>query len=159
MKTRSNLWVVLGALAFAGILLILTFAFLFLMRAPTASAAEPTVSLTLIPAFTPTPPGMNSMFFTPTPTLRDPLVGTVGGIGVGVYVQITGTDGEGLRLRDAPGTGSKVRFLALDAEVFKVTKGPELADGYTWWYLEAPYDQTRAGWAAANFLTIVELQP
>ncbi len=29
------------------------------------------------------------------------------------------------------------------------------ADGYTWWYLVAPYDSTRAGWAAADFLAVV----
>ena len=42
-----------------------------------------------------------------------------------------------------------------DAEVFMVRDGPQTADGYTWWYLVAPYDETRAGWAAADFLVVV----
>ncbi len=33
--------------------------------------------------------------------------------------------------------------------------GPKEANGYIWWYIVAPYDQNRAGWAAANFLSVV----
>ena len=39
-----------------------------------------------------------------------------------------------------------------DVEVFEVREGPQEADGHTWWYLVAPYDESRAGWAAAEFL-------
>ena len=46
-------------------------------------------------------------------------------------------------------------FLGYDAEVFVVKDGPRQADGYTWYYLVAPYDDTRAGWAASNFLNII----
>jgi hypothetical protein len=28
-------------------------------------------------------------------------------------------------------------------------------DGYVWWYLVAPYDETRVGWAAADFLSYI----
>ncbi len=90
----------------------------------------------------------------------DPLqVGTptapAGTIAVGVYVQITGTGGDGLRLRSVPGLTSELLFLGEDAEVFLVRDGPQEANGYTWWYLVAPYDESRAGWAASNFLTVV----
>jgi hypothetical protein len=73
-------------------------------------------------------------------------------IGVGGYVQITGTDGEGLRLRADPGLNGTSIFLGYDEEVFEVRDGPQEVDGYVWWYLVAPYDETRAGWAAADFL-------
>jgi hypothetical protein len=46
-------------------------------------------------------------------------------------------------------------FSAFDSEVFLVTKGPEQADGYTWWYLTASYDTSRAGWAAQDFLAVI----
>jgi hypothetical protein len=49
-----------------------------------------------------------------------------------------------------------VNFTALDAEAFLVIDGPVEADGYTWWHLEAPYDQTRNGWSAGDFLTPLE---
>lgn len=108
--------------------------------------------LTLIPAPTSTP------LVTPTPT-PDPLAGTptlpANVIVIGAYVQITGTGGDGLRLRSAPGLTSEQLFLGEDAEVFQVRDGPQEANGYIWWYIVAPYDQSRAGWAAANFLAVV----
>jgi len=36
-----------------------------------------------------------------------------------------------------------------------VRDGPQEADGYTWWYLVAPYDENRAGWAASEFLAAI----
>jgi len=50
-------------------------------------------------------------------------------------------------------------FLAYDSEVFVVKDGPREVDGYTWWYLTAPYDDTRVGWAAADFLSYVPAPP
>jgi hypothetical protein len=76
-------------------------------------------------------------------------------IGIGGYVQISGTEGEGLRIRSAAGLNSNTVFRGEEAEVFVVRDGPQDVDGYTWWYLVAPYDDTRAGWAAADFLAVV----
>ena len=85
--------------------------------------------------------------FAPTPTLT--------GIALGNYVQISGTEGEGLRIRAQPGLNSEPVFLGFDSEVFIVQDGPREADGHVWWYLVAPYDATRAGWAAADFLSYI----
>jgi hypothetical protein len=76
-------------------------------------------------------------------------------IGLTAYVQISGTEGEGVRVHSAPGLSSDTVFFAGESEVFVVRDGPQTVDGYTWWYLVAPYDNTRAGWAAANFLSVV----
>ena len=46
-------------------------------------------------------------------------------------------------------------FLGYDSEVFLVKDGPQTVDGYVWWYLVAPYDDTRTGWAASDFLTYI----
>ena len=77
------------------------------------------------------------------------------GIAVGMYVQISGTEGYGLQIREAPGVGSQPKFLAMDAEVFLVIDGPKDQDGYTWWLLKAPYDETRTGWAASKYLQAI----
>ena len=94
------------------------------------------------PSYDPYPP-------TPTPTLLP------GQIGIGAIVQITGTQGEGLRIRSDPGLNGKQLFLGFDTEAYTVQDGPREVDGYTWYYLAAINDQQRTGWAASNFLTVI----
>jgi len=73
-------------------------------------------------------------------------------LSVGMTVRISGTGGDGLRLRREPGTNATPIFLGAENEVFIIKSGPQSVDGYTWWFLEAPYDASRAGWAVANYL-------
>lgn len=142
----------LGALGF----ITLVAAFIFL-RPGVSAAEEVTAVYTLIPAptFTGLPGVLQASTSTPT---TDPLLNPTG-IRVGGYVQVFGTGGEGLRLRAKPGTSSPVMFLAMEEEVFQVLDGPIPAGNYVWWFLQAPYDKNRNGWAAADFLKIVELTP
>jgi hypothetical protein len=153
LRRLLTLPVILSASGLACLLTLATLAwFGFSASPPGADLGFAPADLTLIPAPTSTPPT--------TPTLTpDPLVGTptapAGVIAVGVYVQITGTGGDGLRLRSAPSLTGEQLFLGEDAEVFQVRDGPKEANGYTWWYLVAPYDESRAGWAAAKFLSVV----
>lgn len=146
--------VVSSSLGFACLLTLIALAwFGFTPSPPRADLGFVPAQLTMIPASTSTP------LATPTPTL-DPLqLGTptlpADVIVVGSYVQISGTGGDGLRLRSAPGLTSEQLFLGEDAEVFQVRDGPQEANGYIWWYIVAPYDESRAGWAAANFLAVV----
>ena len=91
---------------------------------------------------------MNDPTAVGTPTLLD-------GIRIGEYVQITGTNGSGLRIRNNPGLSAQVNFYAMDNEVFLIQDGPIEQDEYTWWYLTAPYDINRSGWAAADFLVVI----
>lgn len=144
----------IGATGLACLLTMITLAwFGFSASPPGADLGFAPADLTMIPALTSTP------LTTPTATPDPLLVGTptlpANAIAVGGYVQITGTDGDGLRLRSAPGLTSEQLFLGEDAEVFQVRDGPQEANGYIWWYLVAPYDEARAGWAAANFLLVV----
>lgn len=113
----------------------------------------PTAVITIIAAPTATPTLSPDELLTPSPT--PPGYISPEGITLGAYVQITGTEGAGLRIRSGPGTGNKPLFLGLDAEVFLVKEGPAESDGFTWWLLEAPYDSTRAGWAASKYLQVV----
>ena len=90
---------------------------------------------------------------TPTSTL-DPQ-SQAGSIATGMYVQISGTGDTGLRIRSNPGTSSETKFVANESEVFMVIGGPVIQDEYTWWQLSAPYDDSRQGWAAQNYLQII----
>lgn len=97
------------------------------------------------------------LFVTPTPT-TDPALGNLNGISIGKYVQITGTQGAGLKIREEPGTSSKVNFIASDSEAFQVIDGPVQKDDLVWWNLVTPYDNSRQGWAAADYLTLIDQQ-
>ena len=146
-----NKWVILGALVVAGLLILITAIAIGLTSAhQNSNIGFAPADLTVIPAPTSTssapPTPTTDPFASPTPPA---------GIAIGNYVQITGTEGQGLRIRSQPGLDGAFQFLAYDSEVFLVQDGPREVDGYTWWYLVAPYDETRAGWAAADFLAVV----
>jgi hypothetical protein len=152
-----NPWMIGGAVVFALVMLAGTFGLLLLTRPANAPEAVPTAVLNVIraPTATPVPP-------TPTPdpgltpSLPVPPSPPPGEIGKGAFVQITGTGGDGLRLRASPGLEGDVKFLALEAEVFQVQDGPNEESGYTWWFLVAPYDEKVKGWAVSNFLQVVQ---
>jgi hypothetical protein len=153
IKQYLNRSVIFGAIGFAGGLIIFTLIFIG-WNSPRFSpdVGFAPADLTMIPAPTHTPnatlpPAIDPSLVTPTLAPNT--------IGIGGYVQISGTEGEGLRVRSAPGLNGDTVFFGGESEVFVVRDGPQTADGYTWWYLVAPYDETRAGWAAADFLAVV----
>ena len=146
-----NKWVILGALTFAGISLLITVVLLgWTSPYQPSDVGFAPAHLTVIPA----PTATSSI--PPTPTI-DPFAPTAvpTGVAIGNYAQITGTGGEGLRIRSEPGLTGEPVFLGFDSEVFLVQDGPREVDGYVWWYLVSPYDDTRAGWAASDFLTYI----
>jgi hypothetical protein len=144
-----NSWTIVGALAVAACLLLIT---LLSIGWPNVRQAPPLgfvpADLTIIAPSTATS-GATSV---PTPAVTPTPEGQ---IGIGAYVQITGTEGAGLRIRKDPGQSGDTVFIGEEEETFVVQDGPREADGYTWWYLVAPYDETRAGWAAADYLSAV----
>ena len=151
LRQLLNKWVLLGTLAVAGLLMLITAIAIGLTAAPQSSEvgfAPADVTVIAAPTSTSGAP--------PTPTI-DPFASPTSpaGIAIGNYVQITGTQGEGLRIRSEPGLNGNPEFLGFDSEVFIVQDGPREVDGYMWWYLVAPYDETRVGWAAADFLSYV----
>jgi len=150
-------WIVLGAIVLGGVLYIGFMVFVSSLRpANPSNYTFSTAVITMIPA-----PTLTVLIPTTTPeqtvatgTSQVPVPS--GGIAVGMYVKITGTNGNGLNLRTEPGTGSPIRFLGMDDELFQVKDGPKQVDNLIWWYLQAPYDSTRNGWAAANYLTVIQ---
>lgn len=146
-----NRWVILGAIIFAVLLILITAASMGLISPrQTSSIGFVPANLTVIPIPTSTssaPPTPTIDPFAPSPTPT--------GLAIGNYAQITGTEGQGLRIRAKPGLDGEFVFLGYDSEVFIIQDGPQTVDGYVWWYLVAPYDATRVGWAAADFLTFI----
>jgi hypothetical protein len=111
--------------------------------------------MTIIPAATNTP--MN----VPTPTqipgqnqVSTPSPSNLSGsdFSVGDIVEISGTDGQGLSLRHEPGLSALVDGYGMDNEIFELKGGPIEADGYFWWFLVSPYDDSKKGWAVGAFL-------
>lgn len=156
LKRYLSPLVLVVSIGLATLLLAAIFAIIWSSLPQVDDQPVATPVLTVIPAptttLTPTvPPVSLTLSATPTLTVGE----NVGGIQVGVYVQITGTGGDGLRLRAGPGTDNEPIFLGRDAEVFLVKDGPKEGSGYTWFFLEAPYDTTRSGWAAANYLQVI----
>jgi hypothetical protein len=148
----------LGIVLIAMLLLTITLIVMFVipLQSPQASS-PPTAVLNVISASTATPiPPTSTATLPPTPTMPLPPSPIPGVIGVGAYVQVTGTGVDGLRIRDQPGLNSKTLFVAIEAEVFQVTDGPREVDGYTWWQLLSPSNQQHQGWAVANFLIAIE---
>jgi hypothetical protein len=155
MNKILNGKVLIAMVGIASLLLCGSLAYILVMRPAAASPilGSATTALTIIPAPTstplPLPPTLTPLPPTPEPSSTP----APGQIAVGVYVQPT-TGGVGLRVHTQPGLGTDF-FSAFDSEVFLIAKGPEQADGYTWWYLTATYDTARAGWAAQDFLKAV----
>jgi hypothetical protein len=150
-------WVMAGAVALATLLMCATLSLVWFTRPDDAATGQSTAVLSIIQAPTSTP-----VVDTATPPAAQvsteavppaPLPGT---FGVGAYVQISGTEGDGLRLRSTPGLQGQVKFLALESEVFQIRDGPRDADGYTWWFVVAPYDESVQGWAVSNYLQTVQ---
>lgn len=152
-------WSVAAAMGLAVILCLITWFVLVNSRKMASLPVSPTSAMVLVPPPTLTPLPTPTIYVSPTPTQRPGLPPASGGIQVGGYVQITGTSGAGLRLRSGAGLEFDPKFLGMDSEVFEVKEGPVEANGITWWYLVAPYDESRSGWAASNYLQIVTTQP
>lgn len=163
IRQLFNRWVFAGSLLFACFLVfIFGMGILFMRPAQQEPEALPAL-VQKIPASTAplltqqsgfdsegqAPAGGNNP--APDSTLQTP-----GEISIGTYVKISGTGGDGLRLRDVPGLGGNVLTLGEETEVFLVDNGPRDVDGYTWWYLKGHYDETRQGWGVVDYLVIVE---
>ena len=146
--------VVLSAIGLGALFTVAAAVALFVFLPPAASE-PPQAALTWIPgpSKTPQPP---TATLVPTSTATATFAPLQSGeLGIGSFVQIVGTEGVGLNIRSGPGLNNDVQFLGYDAEVFEVRDGPVEADGLTWWYLVTPVDQSRAGWAAADYLSVV----
>lgn len=158
MRGIFDRYVFIGAVVIAVLLLAATLAFLWYTRPGPSPRSASTAVLNVIAAPTVTPrpvtPTMVSGFPAPSDQPPTPVPGQVS---IGAQVQITNTGGDGLRLRTEPGLETQVLFLGAEGETFKVSDGPQEADGYIWWYLEGQDNPSRSGWAVTDFLALSEV--
>jgi len=102
--------------------------------------ATPTPLLTFTPLPTPT------FTATPVPTATaTPQPQIV----PGGQVKVSGTAGQKLRLRAAPGLTQGTLELLEEGVQLKVLEGPQAADGYKWWKVQP--DVGQVGWVAGDW--------
>lgn len=161
LRKIFNPLVIIGALL-TGIILFGAVVLLVWYSKPVETAGAPATPVMIVvsaPTATPTPlPPSPTPAVTPSAT-PNPLIPQAPGEGVisiGAYVQISGTGRDGLRLRMEPGLDGRIRFLGIESEVFIVRDGPQTTDNFTWWFLAAPLDENRSGWAVSNYLEVVQ---
>lgn len=157
MRSIFNPWVILGSIGVAGALFAATLLLVWFTRPTTTAAIPATPVMVVIPAPSSTPiPATAEPAANATATLPLPPAPAPGILEKGAYIQIAGTGGDGVRVRSEAGLQSKTLFVALEAEVFQIEDGPQQADGYTWWYLVAPFDASHNGWAVSNYMVVVQ---
>ncbi len=152
MKDILNPWTIAGAILTASVLLLISFfaSGSIFQVSQSSYAGDAVITVIPLPTYTNTP-------LPPEPTIT-PASETSVGIQIGANVQIFGTEGEGLRLRREPSLNGEIVYLGLEGEIFLVRAGPEDRDGYIWWQLTAPLNDSRTGWAVSNFLQPVQGQ-
>lgn len=155
IKNTHPIGILLGSMVVAFILCTVTGAIIWFLPDRTP-VVYPTAVVKIIPAPTYTP----TLEVTIIPTAVRDNSGENGVKGepifLGAYVEIKGTEGDGLRLRKSPSLDGNIQFLAYESEIFRVEDGPTEADGYVWWFLVAPYDERVRGWAVENYLFVVQ---
>ena len=149
MKKILNPWVIAGTVVTASILLVVVYfasgGLLPEDEEPYQGGAE--IVVIPVPTATSTPQPTATPILLPSPTAQ-----ITDGIQQGGHVQISGTEGEGLRLRREPSLNGVIVYLGLEGEIFLVKGGPVESDGYMWWQLEAPLNATRQGWTVSDYL-------
>lgn len=122
---------------------------------PSLAGLDATPVLTIYPgpSSTWTPPAMTDTPV-PSPTSTPPPSSTQ--LEVGAFVAVSGTEGDGLRMRDGPSLEATIIRLAVENEVFQIEAGPQEQGGYIWWYVVNPYDPEVTGWVVSNYLRLVE---
>jgi hypothetical protein len=83
---------------------------------------------------------------TPTPIIP-------GVFAPGMIIVISGTQGEGLNVRQEPGTDRTVVYLALEGETYTITNGPEIKDGLIWWFIDQTEEGIKSGWAVQDYFS------
>ena len=151
-EQQSNRKRILGSLAIGiGICVILFFGAFFAAKISGRQTSDtPVAKIGIVPYVEPT------ATFPPTLTPIEPTAVVIDGIQIGSSVQITGTEGAGLKIRNDFGITSVQKFIALESEVYEVIGGPEQTDGYVWWELSSAYDTERNGWAVSDYLTPIQ---
>ena len=153
MKKFLNPWVIGGAVVTASLLLLVV----YFVSGGGLPGGEELYQGGAVLMVIPVPTATQTPQTTMTPViLASPTVQMENCIQQGGYVQVSGTEGEGLRLRTDPSLNEAIAYLGLEGEIFLVTGGPVEGDGFLWWQLEAPLNTSRKGWVVSTYLQSVQ---
>lgn len=162
------IWIIIGGLAGLIVIGLVGLGVVNLVRqsaiTPTPEVLPPLVEPVLTPTSTVTPAIVEA---TATPAVAEtPAAGTgttpnataapvSGGLEVGGYGKVVGTDGAGLSMRAGPGRNNARIGLAEESPdvVLELLNGPkedENGEDFIWWYIRHP-DGTE-GWVVQDFL-------
>ncbi len=121
---------------------------------PTATPFVPSPT----PVVTATPTAIIGAVGSPAPdTAAVPPPGVSDDLSIGAVVTVTDVGQAGLNIRQGPGTGFPVLFIAAEGSQFEIIGGPEEGGGFIWWQVRDPQDVTQqAGWAVQDFLVAVQ---
>lgn len=127
------------------------------VETPTAEPPEDTPAPEL-PSPTPEPlPPTETPSPTPTPTEPAPTPNQYG-LAVGIQARVFTTEGDKLRMRDAPGTQGQVVAILSKGTLLTIIGGPETdKDGLTWWQVRT--SDGEEGWCVEFVEGIQTLQP
>jgi hypothetical protein len=150
---RTRFWIGLGILSGIALLFLLLLGGRWLISSQQENAPAPVLTVVGFSTSTPTP----TMTATPDPeqeirATETRIPGQGGPFQTGDLVEVSGTGDDGLRIRDQAGLQGDIQFLGLENEVFEIRDGPVELDGFTWWFLVSPSDDSFRGWAAGTFL-------
>jgi len=153
MRWYINPIVIGGAILLTLLLFVLVFSIVWLSRPAKTQSGQTTAVLNVIrlPTATQTHTPQPGLVATNTPQPPGDSTIVTGG-----YIKITGTGGDGLRLRLEPGLKGQIQFVAAENEIFLVENGPQESDGYTWWYLIGVKNETVRGWAVSDFIQAIQ---
>jgi len=149
----SILGVIVGSVVIGGGLILFLMLLINWNRPYQEQSGKVTAALTIIPAPSATVTAITNSEEFPIGS-PDPDLLPLDDLRIGTFVKVSGTEGAGLRLRSEPGLDSESQYLGLEDEIFKIENGPIEKDGYRWWYLTAPFDSSRNGWAVSIYLRI-----
>jgi hypothetical protein len=74
---------------------------------------------------------------------------------VGMTIKIEGTGGDGLRVREDPGTDKAILYLAAEGSEYKIIFGPEISDSLVWWKIQSLEDIEKTGWSVQDYFSTV----
>lgn len=88
------------------------------------------------------------------PTVATPFLSpTPRPIAIGETVIVSDVGAQELNVRNSAGViDTTIVFRAPEGTRFTIVDGPRQSDGLTWWMIQDPFDSTRRGWAASNYL-------
>lgn len=76
-------------------------------------------------------------------------------ITIGSTVVVNGVGANQLNVRDRAGVrGTTILFRAPDGTRFTIIGGPQQADNFIWWQIQAVTNPANSGWAVSNYLQV-----